>query len=179
VTQEITWYDVLGANAGASAVTLRRAYDERVLLLRAYFTAPALTPPASARPARVAAAQAPAGLADAPDPVAGAVVRAADLVEEAWQVLRDPQQRGRYDAWLGPQGPARSRRLTVPDQRGLFYRSSQAVAARATLRLAVVRLTADPLPVEGLVVGQSPEPEATVRRRSTLTVQIWHPARDR
>ena len=28
----------------------------------------------------------------------------------------------------------------------------------AGLRLAVVRLTADPLPVEGLVVGQSPEP---------------------
>ena len=146
VTQEITWYDVLGANAGASAVTLRRAYDERVLLLRAYPSA------------------------------AG---RAADLVEEAWQVLGDPQQRSRYDAWLGPQGPARSRRLAVPDLRGLFYRSSQAVAARARLRLAVVRLTADPLPVEGLVVGQSPEPGVTVRRRSTLTVQIWHPARDR
>jgi curved DNA-binding protein CbpA len=146
VAQDITWYDVLGSNAGASAVTLRRAYDERVLLLRAYPSA------------------------------AG---RAADLVEEAWQVLGDPQQRRRYDAWLDPQGPARSRRTTVPDLRGLFYRSSQAVAARARLRLAVVRLTADPLPVEGLVVGQSPEPEATVRRRSTLTVQIWHPARDR
>ena len=152
MAESVTWYDVLGANPGASAVTLHRGYDERVLLLRAYFTAPAPT---------------------------SSAVRAAELVEEAWQVLGAPERRKRYDAWLGGPASARSRRLTVPDLRGLFYRSGQEVAARARLRLAVARLTADPLPVEGLVVGQSPEPGATVRRRSTLTVQVAHPGRDR
>ena len=51
--EPVTWYDVLGANPGASAVTLRRGYDERVLLLRAYsrgtVTAP-VTPPADSEP---------------------------------------------------------------------------------------------------------------------------------
>jgi hypothetical protein len=148
----VTWYDVLGVTRGASAVTVRRAHDERLLLLRSYF-APG---------------------ADAPSPVASA----AAAVEEAWLVLGDPEERKRYDAQLGlrPPIPPR-RRLIVPDVRGLFYRPSQAVAATAGLRLAVVRLTPNPLPVEGLVVGQYPDPGETVRCQSTLTVQVWHPAR--
>jgi hypothetical protein len=163
VPEPVTWYDVLGVTSGASAVTLRRAHDERLLQLRSYFTT---------------SAPAPKTRADAPFPVAGAASRAAAAVEEAWLVLGDPEQRKRYDALLGlrPPTPPR-RRLIVPDVRGLFYRPSQAVAAMAGLRLAVVRLTADPLPVEGLVVGQSPDPGQTVRYQSTLTVQVWHPAR--
>jgi curved DNA-binding protein CbpA len=148
--ESVTWYDVLGVNAGASAVTLRRAYDERALLLRAYRTA---------------------------EPMAGAVARAASSVEEAWQVLGDPERRKRYDAQLRVREQATSGRPAVPDVRGLFYRSSQGIAAMAGLPLAVIRLTADPLPVEGLVVGQSPEPGETIRRRSTLTVEVWHPGR--
>jgi beta-lactam-binding protein with PASTA domain len=95
-------------------------------------------------------------------------------------VLGDPDQRKRYDALLGlrPPTPPR-RRLIVPDVRGLFYRPSQAVTAMAGLRLAVVRLTSNPLPVEGLVVGQSPDPGQTARSGSTLTVQVWHPTRNR
>ena len=162
--EPVTWYDVLGVTRGASAVTVRRAHDERLLQLRSYVTPPART--------------APAPPTDTPSPVAGAVSRAAAAVEEAWRVLGDPEQRKRYDARLGlrPPIPPR-RRLIVPDVRGLFYRPSQAVAATAGLRLAVVRLTSNPLPVEGLVVGQSPDPGQTVRYRSTLTVQVWHPAR--
>lgn len=145
----VTWYDVLGVNRGASAVTLRRAYDERVLLLRAYAAAPA-----------------------------DAAARAAAAIEDAWHALGDADQRQHYDSRLGLLPSATRRgRLAVPDLRGLFYRSSQEIAAMAGLRLAVVRLTPDPLPVEGLVVGQSPAPGETVRRRSTLTVQVWHPVR--
>lgn len=80
--EPVTWYDVLGVTRGASAVTLRRAYDERLLQLRSYVT----------------------------------------LVS---------------------------------------------AAARAAVA------------VEGLVIGQSPDPGQTVRYRSRLTVQVWHPARDR
>lgn len=163
--ETVTWYDVLGATSGASVVTLRRARDQRLLQLRGYF-------PQSAGPT-------PARPAGAPALVIDATARAAAAVEEAWLVLGDPDQRQRYDAQLGLRPPARPRRrLTVPDVRGLFYRPSQAVAATAGLRLAVVRLTPDPLPVEGLVVGQSPDPGATVRYRSTLTVEVWHPPRD-
>ncbi len=164
--QPVNWYDVLGVSRGASAVTLRRAHDERLLQLRSY-----LTPPPPAAPARQP---------DEPLPVASAASRAAAAVEEAWQVLSDPERRQRYDVLLGRCPPVpRRRRLIVPDVRGLFYRPSQAIAATAGLRLAVVRLTPDPLPVEGLVVGQCPEPGKTVSYRSTLTVQVWHPARNR
>jgi beta-lactam-binding protein with PASTA domain len=80
-------------------------------------------------------------------------------------------------AWLGPGPASHARRVTVPDVRGLFYRPCQQVVTMAGFRLAVVRLTADPAPVEGLVTGQSPAPGAVVRRHSVLTVQVWHPAR--
>jgi hypothetical protein len=44
-------------------------------------------------------------------------------------------------------------------------------------RLEIVQLTADPMPVEGLVVGQSPPPGTMARRSGTLTAQVWHPRR--
>jgi hypothetical protein len=176
---------VLGVTCGASAVTLRRAHDERLQLLRAYFAASARTASAPVQAAQTVAPSARKPTVatpptDAPSLVIDAASRAAAAVEAAWLVLGDSEQRRRYDARLGLQLTVSSgRRLTVPDVRGLFYRSSQAVAAMAGLRLAVVRLTADPLPVEGLVVGQSPDPGETVRHRSRLTIQVWHPARNR
>ena len=194
--EPVTWYDVLGVTGGASAVTLRRAHDERLQLLRAYFAASARTasapvPATASVPTPTVATQTVTTQtvttqtvttppADAPSLVIGAASRAAAAVEAAWEVLGDSEQRRRYDAWLGLQLTVRpGRRVTVPDVRGLFYRSSQAVVGMAGLRLTVVRLTADPLPVEGLVVGQSPDPGATVRHRSRLTIQVWHPARNR
>jgi PASTA domain len=186
VPEPVTWYDVLGVTCGASAVTLRRAHDERLQLLRAYFAASARTAsvPVPATPTvathTIATPTAATPLTDASSLVIGAASRAAAAVEAAWLVLGDSEQRRRYDARLGLQLTVPpGRRLTVPDVRGLFYRSSQAVAAMAGLRLTVIRLTADPLPVEGLVVGQSPDPGETVKHRSRLTIQVWHPARNR
>src|ERR1700746_94806 len=34
------------------------------------------------------------------------------------------------------------------------------------------------MPVEGLVVDQSPLPDRRVRRSSTMAVQVWHPPRE-
>jgi hypothetical protein len=112
-------------------------------------------------------------------------LRAADgLIDGgAWAAL------GALAVWMAPSPapprparpwPARPRRrLIVPDVRGLFYRSCQAVVTMGGLRLEVVRLTPDPMAVEGLVVGQSPAPGTRARRESTLTVRVWHPPRRR
>lgn len=79
--------------------------------------------------------------------------------------------------WTTPLPAAPSRRITVPELRGLFFRACRDVVTTTGLRLAVERLTEDPMPVEGLVVGQSEKPGSHVRRKSTLTVQVWHPPR--
>jgi hypothetical protein len=153
--ERITWYEVLGVPAGASAQTLRHAYQERVRQLS------------------------PSFLADAPPAVLLAAERTRDATAVAWQVLGDKDLRHRYDLEVtAGRLPAAARgRVTVPDLTGLFYRPCQAVAALAGLRLAVVRLTPEPLPVEGFVVSQSPAPGTRMRRSSTVTVQVWHPAR--
>ncbi len=78
---------------------------------------------------------------------------------------------------MAPRPAAPPRRVVVPDVRGLFFGPCQAVATMAGFRLRVVRLTAAPLPVEGLVAGQWPASGAAVRRDSELTVEVWHPAR--
>lgn len=77
--------------------------------------------------------------------------------------------------WLAPH-PHASRRVTVPDIRGLFYRPCSELIGRAGLQLVAVRLTAHPAPVEGLVVGQSPAAGQKARRGSMLTAEVWHPA---
>src|SRR5215472_9276161 len=71
--------------------------------------------------------------------------------------------------------PSPSSHVVVPDVGGLFYHACLDVAARVGLHPDPVRLTAHPMPVEGLVVGQKPAPGARVHRDSTLTVQLWHP----
>jgi hypothetical protein len=43
------------------------------------------------------------------------------------------------------------------------------------LQVTFIQLTAHPMPVEGLVVDQSPGPTAKIHRRGELTVQVWHP----
>jgi hypothetical protein len=80
--------------------------------------------------------------------------------------------------WLVPR-PAPPRRIAVPDVRGLFVGPCRRFIAATGMQLDIIRLTADPMPVEGLVVGQAPSPGATARRSSTLTVQVWHPPRQR
>jgi hypothetical protein len=77
--------------------------------------------------------------------------------------------------WLAPH-PALARRVVVPDVRGLFGPCLRAVGDIGP-RMETVRLTEFPMPVEGLIVGQSPSPGTKVRRSGTLTVQVWHPPR--
>jgi hypothetical protein len=78
--------------------------------------------------------------------------------------------------WLAPH-PGPPRRVTVPDVRGLFYPVCLQIAGRLGLRITTIQLTEHPMPVEGLVVGQSPRPATKARRVSELTVQVWHPPR--
>lgn len=201
----ITWYDVLGVPAGASADTLRQAYEGRKGQLRAEL------------------------LNGAPSPVLSAAARASQSIEAAWLVLSDPGRRRAYDEeiglhrerglrgsadfggsadsampgadafyllrgrfgamlggaamalsdWLRPRPAPPPRGRTVPDVRGLFYQPCRDVVTMAGLRLAVVRLTQDPMPVEGLVVSQSPAAGSHVRAGTTLTVRVWHPPRHR
>ena len=191
----ITWYDILGVTAGAASDTISNAYGQRTALLapELFYGAPSPVLAAATR-AREAVQAAWLVLGDperrnrydkeiglhrgrgrgfAQDPFDG--LRAADGVldgdaELAFTALA---------AWLAPQPTPPRRYVTVPDTRGLFFRSCQAVVAVAGLRLQTVQLTAEPSPVEGLIAGQSPAPGARVRHLSTLTVQVWHPPRRR
>jgi curved DNA-binding protein CbpA len=87
---------------------------------------------------------------------------------------------GALAAWLAPL-PRKSRRqsqeVIVPDVRGLFASACLGVLAKAGFRTSTVRLTEHPMPVDGLIVGQSPAPGGQVPRSSTLTVHVWHPPR--
>jgi beta-lactam-binding protein with PASTA domain len=78
--------------------------------------------------------------------------------------------------WLAPR-PAPPRRVAVPDVRGLFVIGARRLLVASGLRSEVVQLTTDPIPVEGLVVAQSPQAGTKAHRASTVTVQVWHPAR--
>jgi hypothetical protein len=77
--------------------------------------------------------------------------------------------------WLAPH-PSPPRRLAVPDVRGLFYSVCLEIVGRLDLRVAAVRLTQHPMPVDGLVVDQSPTPPAKIHRGGELTIQVWHPS---
>ena len=76
--------------------------------------------------------------------------------------------------WLTPRPRPRGR-SPVPDVRGLFYAVCLEVAGRLGLQVRAIRLTEQPMPVDGLIVDQSPLPPATVRRGTLLTVRVWHP----
>jgi curved DNA-binding protein CbpA len=164
----ITWYDILEVQPGASPDEIQYAYDSHASLLR------------------------PEMVAGAPPMVLDAVTRGQRILDEARRVLCDTGNRERYDAGLrtggtglGESGPSDFdrlaprqdswRQITVPDVRGLFYSVCLDFVSRLNLRLREVRLTDHPLPVDGLVVGQSPAPLAKAHRSSELTIQVWHP----
>ena len=73
----ITWYDVLGAVPDAETRTIKRKYQDQAALLR------------------------PELISGAPSTVLTAVTRAQHLLEEAWEVLGDPDSRRRYDEAVG------------------------------------------------------------------------------
>jgi hypothetical protein len=175
----VTWYDVLGVLPDAGPYEIRDAWNARNALLQ------------------------PGPLAAAPSDVQTAADRARQTVEEAWRVLADPAARESYDEQIGVvrlggglrppgAGPSwsdddpgeempepysdRPSHVVVPDVAGLFYGACMDVAGRVGLHVNPIRLTARPMPVDGLVVGQTPAPGKRAHRDSMLTVQVWHPS---
>jgi PASTA domain len=207
MAQNITLYDMLGVSPGASADTLRQARDERVRQLRPGVEAGAPSPVVAAV-ARAREAVEVAGLVLS-DPEArlrydrqiglhrdrglrgsaefGGSAAPLAFGADPYYLLRGPLRFGAALAgaamamadWLGPSPAPPPRQRTVPDVRGLFYRPCRDVVTMAGLRLAVVRLTQDPMPVEGLVVGQSPAAGSHVSAGSVVTARVWHPPRRR
>jgi hypothetical protein len=185
MTRLITWYDVLGVLPDATPDDIREAWQARTAVLEPDILAGA-TPDVlfAAQRARKALEEAWRVLADP-------AVR--ESYDEDIGFLRPGE--GLASPSRGPLGPDvslgqgwstadeeamepysdRPSRVMVPDVRGLFYRACMDVAGRIGLHLAPIRLTPDPMPVEGLVVGQSPASGKRVHRDSTLTVQLWHP----
>ena len=185
----LTWYDVLGVLPGASPGQVQSAYQERAGLLDPRMlsgASPKVLKAADAARAAVgeawrvlqdpaarrrydetigvgrngagldSARSTPSGPGGAPSGVT------ADVVMAGLEDLMTPH-------------PSPARRIIVPDLRGLFTRSCLRATGDLGLHVEMVQLTKHPMPVEGLVVDQSPLPGAKVRRSGTLTVQIWHP----
>jgi curved DNA-binding protein CbpA len=199
----ITLYDILGVTPGASSETIRRAHEAKARQLAPDRLADA--PPdvlAAAARARTALDKALLILGDRAqreryDDEAGIRGKGLGLVRpeptpsrlgldlvagviSAAGALSAADAPGALDAladWLAPAArpPHRSRHVVVPDLRGLFFGPAQHAAGKAGLRIRTVRLTEQPLPVEGLVVSQSPPPGERVDRSSTLTIDVWHP----
>jgi hypothetical protein len=193
-----TWYDVLGVLPGATAEQVQHHYDAKARLLRPELIAGAPSPVVAAAsraaefldsarrvltdPANRARYDEAVGLrrpsgglsasgslpsqpgADRPD--VDLIAGNAELeVLGALLMLGD---------WMAPH-PRPPRRVTVPDVQGLFYSVCLEITGKLGFRLSMVRLTEQPRPVDGLVVGQSPRPAVRARRGSALTVQVWHP----
>jgi curved DNA-binding protein CbpA len=205
MADRVTWYDILGIWPGASSETVRRAYEDKVGQLDDGRLAGA--PPdviEAAVRGRKALDAAWLILGDPAerawyDERISAGDKGADRAGREPVPMRpglDPadaagatgalgsgglrEALGALAYWLAPI-PRKSRRqprdVSVPDVRGLFSGPCQDALARAGFRISTVRLTENPMPVEGLVVDQSPAPGEKVPRFSTLTIQVWHPPR--
>jgi hypothetical protein len=198
VEPSITWYEVLGALPGASAAEIRGNYDAKARLLRPEYLAGA---PSTV----ITAASRAQGILDTAwrmlgdparraryDELAGIRTKGGGLAQRA-NVPSDPGcGPSDFDFAAGTPGaellggllaladllgphPSEPSRILVPDVRGLFYSVCSLAVGRLGLRVAAVRLTEHPMPVDGLVVGQSPSPLTRARRAGALTVQVWHP----
>lgn len=190
----ITWYDVLGVLPGATAKQVQDQYDAKVSLLRPELIAGAPSPViAAASRAREILGAAQRVLTDPADrarydETAGLRRRGGGLPPPGNSPSRPGvQQPDIGDAgvevlgallmladWMTPP-PRAPRRVAVPDVRGLFYSVCLGITGKLGFRVIPVRLTGRPLPVDGLVVDQSPRPAAKVRRGSELKLQVWHP----
>ena len=182
----ITWYDVLGVLPDAPTQDIGTAWEasRAVLQPAALAGAPPDVLPAADR-ARQVVDEAGGVLAD---PAARA------LYDEQIGFARPGE--GLSSPGRGPSGPDVSlghgwstadeeslepysdppSRVVVPDVTCLFYGACLEVAGRLGLHVAPILLTSHPMPVDGLVVGQTPAPGERAHRDSTLTVQVWHPS---
>jgi len=186
MTTVITWYDVLGVLPDASQDDIRMAWQERQAALQAGTVAGA-TPEVLEAVDRARRALQEAWRVLTEPAARESYDEAAGLVRPREGLSapgRGPQgpDLGLGEGWstaeeeaLEPYYPGRSSRVVVPDVRGLFYRACTDVAGRIGLRIAPIRLTPHPMPVEGLVVGQAPAAGERVHQDSKLTVRLWHP----
>ena len=182
----ITWYDVLGVLPDATTQDIREACLARKAVLQPGLMAGA--PPdvlSAADRARHAVEEAWGILADP---------AARESYDQEIGFVRPGE--GLAAPGRGPSGPDVSlgsgwsradeeslvpysdppSRVVVPDVTGLFYRACMEMAGRLGLHVAPVQLTSHPMPVEGLVVGQTPAAGDRLHHAGTLTVQLWHPS---
>ena len=195
---DITWYDVLGALPDASSEDIQYAYDAKAGLLRPELLSGAsstvVTAAARAQGIIDAARQvlsdpvsrqqydeaaglwgSGGGLNEPSDSPAGSGLPDSDVAADnpGAEVLHGL---GALNLWLARHPDHQDqRRIPVPDVRGLFYDVFAGVVGRLDLRITFVQLTEHPMPVDGLVVDQSPKPPVKMHRRGELTVQVWHP----
>ena len=194
----ITWYDVLGVPLGASAEQVQRQHDAKSSLLRpdclAGESSPVVAAASRAREILDTAQRVlgdPANRAHYDEKVGirrrgGGLVPPASFPSQPGAELPDvdflPGNAGlevlggllMLADWMTPH-LRQPKRVVVPDLRGLFYSACLGIMGKLGFRLITVRLTEHPMPVEGLVVGQSPGPAAQARRGSAVTVRVWHP----
>jgi hypothetical protein len=197
---QLTWYDILDIPPGAPADAVRRAFAAKASVLRPELVSGAPSTVVSATGRASAAIEAarqvltdparrrrydeeiglrrPGEGLDRPEPVPSERGPGPGWYSRGTSPDSEPltDALGVVADWLAPH-PAPPRRVAVPDVRGLFVGPCRRLVTGLGLHLEIVRLTADPMPVEGLVVGQSPAPGTTARRSGTLTAQVWHPAR--
>ena len=182
----ITWYDVLGVLPDAPPEDIRAAWQARKAALQpaALAGAPPDVLPAADRARQVV------------DEAGGVLADPAARASYDQQIGFARPGEGLSSPGRGPSGPDVSlgqgwstadeeslepysdppSRVVVPDVTGLFFHACMEVAGRLGLRVAPIRLTPHPMPVDGLVVGQTPAPGERAHRNSTLTVQVWHPS---
>jgi len=167
---QVTHYDILGVLTDASADDVRVAYEDKAAVLVADM------------------------VSGAPPKVIAVADQARAAIELAVRTLTDPVARERYDMQIGvlkpgsgltrpyePDSaldghPSTPWHVAVPDIRGLFAGPARMLVIANELLVEILQLTEDPMPVEGLVVDQSPPPGKKVRPRSTITMHVWHPS---
>ena len=195
----ITWYSVLGVLPGAETDQIRQHYDAKSDVLRPeHVTGEPSNVVSAVSRAQGLLDQAMRVLTDRESRrrydeqigirrSGGGLGRSGTLATEAGWDPPDFGVAGFEDAGTAldviaemtdvftPRPPRRAGRMIMPDVRFLFYSACTEVAAKLDLRLTVVRLTEHPMPVDGLVVDQSPRPLTKARRSSGLTIQVWHP----
>jgi hypothetical protein len=198
----ITWYEVLGVLPGAAADRVRRRYEERAALLRGELIAGAPSNVlASVRRAQefldgawevlgdtatrelydeaTGFRRRGGGLAPAGTSTAGTYPTGSEMDPPDQGILGEFNPVGMFGGLLAMSGwipgPRRAKWVPVPDVRGLFYDVWLEMTGRLGIRVVPMRLTPRPMPVDGLVVDQSPRAPGKVRRGEAVTVHVWHP----